>query len=499
MNLEDIFAKAAGDIKAAGDALTNNVDINYFYGMLDITSVASGDPRLAALNLAIKKAQEAIDKAAALPEETARFRKTLDSMLKTIETSRTTLRRDEDEECMLTSELCYLVEEGEDFVCGLEEPESYIATLSKQLLQGNSCPASKLSHLSLQMREAEARLQLHQAMEMIRRKNHEESGLLRAQVDALTRSVSELKRINNEPTPTNDAQEAHTILRSQMKRHGRKRRAFKKFLARTIFRGGPCMSPKEMERQQATSQLNALKDTSVLNQILKDGSLVPPNFVQDIEDHCVPLRKEAPVPPNEIKRLRVLRNMRLVQYEMEGVPVGNGFEYHRDKVILSIIQVLKATVPVFAEGAVFTVVANDDAYMLTGNNAQSSCVVKRVEVPCQHVLCLTDADKDELSVDGFKSHDVLAINLRGSHNELTSDFCCPPETKSYIGAAVRSCGVTIGSLCVSSDKTIEELGWDDQQSKYLRQVVSVLEEQLVQLCIDWKTDGVPPAWPLAER
>jgi hypothetical protein len=48
-------------------------------------------------------------------------------------------------------------------------------------------------------------------------------------------------------------------------------------------------------------------------------------------------------------------------------------------------------------------------------------------------------------------------------------------------------------------KTIEEeLGWDDQQSKYLRQVVPVLEEQLVQLCTDWKITGGSPERPLAE-
>jgi hypothetical protein len=33
---------------------------------------------------------------------------------------------------------------------------------------------------------------------------------------------------------------------------------------------------------------------------------------------------------------------------MEGVPVGNGFEYHLlDRVILNIVQMLKATVPAF--------------------------------------------------------------------------------------------------------------------------------------------------------
>jgi hypothetical protein len=152
-----------------------------------------------------------------------------------------------------------------------------------------------------------------------------------------------------------------------------------------------------------------------------------------------------------------------------------------------LIDTLKATVPAFADGAVFSVVTDNDAYMLAGNYQAASAVMKRVEVPCQHVLCLTEADKEELNVDGFKSHDVLAIDLRDAHSDLCKDFCYPPETKSYIGAAVRSSGVTIGSLCMASEKTIEELGWDDQQSQYLRQVVSVLEQQITELCSDWRT------------
>jgi hypothetical protein len=171
-----------------------------------------GDPKLKALNLAIKKALEANDKASALaPEETARFRKTLllENKLKTIETSRVAIqqRGEEEEEYSLTSELCCLVEEGEEFVGDLEEPESYVATLTKKLLQGNSSPASKLSQLSTQMREAQSSLQLHQDMAMVQRKSEEESENLQAQeeVAALAKSVSELKEIQKAPTETNDA------------------------------------------------------------------------------------------------------------------------------------------------------------------------------------------------------------------------------------------------------------------------------------------------------
>jgi hypothetical protein len=39
---------------------------------------------------------------------------------------------------------------------------------------------------------------------------------------------------------------------------------------------------------------------------------------------------------------------------------------------------------------------------------------------------------------------------------------------------------------MASEKTIEELGWDDQQSLHLRQVVSVLENQIAELFTDWR-------------
>jgi hypothetical protein len=213
-----------------------------------------------------------------------------------------------------------------------------------------------------------------------------------------------------------------------------------------------------------------------------------PHSVQGIEDQSVPLRVERPIPPNERKRLQVLRDLRLVQNEMDGVPVGDGFEFHRNEIVRTILRVLAATLPTFTDSGGLQVVGNQDSYTINGDHAPLA-VIPRSQVPCQHVMCLHDADKSKLFVDGLTCHDVLAINLRTRHKDLTANFCYPAETKSYVGAAIRISGVTIGSLCMASPRTIEELMWDDEKSKYLRTVASVLEEQLTRLCVQWKVQN----------
>jgi hypothetical protein len=51
----------------------------------------------------------------------------------------------------------------------------------------------------------------------------------------------------------------------------------------------------------------------------------------------------------------------------------------------------------------------------------------------------------------------------------------------------------IGSMCVSSDNTVEELGWNDDHSRHLRKVVTFIEERITKLCADWTTDDVLPS------
>ena len=226
------------------------------------------------------------------------------------------------------------------------------------------------------------------------------------------------------------------------------------------------------------------------------------NFIQQIEDSCSPLRVKTPIPANEQKRLRVLNDLRLVQYEMsDGTnPVGNGFEYHRNELISTIVKILQQDTSILFPGCspfALQIVGDVDSYTLTGKHTKVPIVTPRVQVPCQHVLCLpTTTSSDSVSVvDGgggcvTTNDNVLAMNLRSSNekdyiNELTNNFCYTPDTMSYVGAAITINDVTIGSLCMASTKTLQELQWNTKKSKYLRQVATILEEQLTKLCIDY--------------
>jgi hypothetical protein len=46
---------------------------------------------------------------------------------------------------------------------------------------------------------------------------------------------------------------------------------------------------------------------------------------------------------------------------------------------------------------------------------------------------------------------------------------------------------------IASEKTVEELGLE-----YLRQVVSVVEDQMTRLCADWNSSGGPPGYGQAK-
>jgi hypothetical protein len=140
--------------------------------------------------------------------------------------------------------------------------------------------------------------------------------------------------------------------------------------------------------------------------------------------------------------------------------VGSGFKYCWSDIIRTIVEVLQRSLPAFSKGGALQVGGNQDAYSLTGENKLAT-MTPRSQVSCQHVMCLTDADKSRLCVDGFMSHDVLAINLQKKHKDLTKNFCYPKGTVSYIGAAVWINGVTLGSLCMAITKMIEQLGWND--------------------------------------
>jgi hypothetical protein len=377
-------------------------------------------------------------------------------------------------------ELRQLIEEGEEFIRGLASKEGFIETLAALLLTGDESPASKLSRLSVDIQQAESRMQLSKAVHLMQQKSQkdqQELVSLKRQMELLQKSITQLNVVETKiQTETNDARQVREYLQ-----------------ARKISIPNPFKLIKRIRGQERE------RETSIMLENLKanaaaTGTESAAKIVQELEEKSVPLKIETPKPANEKKRLRVLRDLRLVQKEMDGVPVGDGFEYHRSEIIRTIIQVLQLTLPAFAGGASLQVVGDQDSYTITGENVEVP-VVPRSQVPCQHVICLTDADKARLSVDGFTSHDVLAIRLRKKHKDLTKNFCYSMDTVTYIGAAIRINGVSIGSLCMASDKTIEELGWNNEKSRYLRTVAGVLEDQLTRLCVDWAVyGGIPPEW-----
>jgi len=303
--------------------------------------------------------------------------------------------------------------------------------------------------------------------------------------------------------PTEEAQRAHEVLTDAASKRGRIRNAVR-FVTRA-FRGQRRLSSE-------TQQLERLKERRVLNElfdgIYDDNGVVEddasrfttPEYVQQMEDTRYPLRVETPIPANEEKRLRILRDLRLVQLEMEGTSVGNGFEYHRNELVRTVVTLLRDTLPE-CEPFAMQVVGDADSYTLTGEHSRAP-VTPRSQVPCQHVMCLATSDQAKMhgAVDGYTSDNVLAINLRGKHSELTQNFCYTPETLAYVGAAVRVSGVTVGSLCMASTKSLQDLNWNKRKSSFVRKVATVLEEQITRLCVDWTLyEGeLPEDWGLLD-
>ena len=534
-----------------------------FYDALSLAAAAVGQGHLSLLFTGIAQAEVAIGKLDkvynALPREVERFAEALESVRRTLGCTLEECGVDGTPDGLLVLlddddgddgsskvppqvlEIAQLIAEGEDFLRDLAAeyeyspspspspspdqqpqprsgPGNLVTVVAKQLLSGNDCPCSKLSQLSEKIREAEAKLHLYRAVQAVRRRNEEEVEEVRRQMEELRASMQELADARRELSrPTEEARRVQELLTDTAESVNAKttavistskRRRIRKacsaparWIARA-FRGGTrrVYSP-------AADQMERLKDRRVLNELF-DGMCddsnehvtVTPEYVQRMEDARYPLRVETPIPANEEKRLRVLRDLRLVQSEMGGPAVGNGFEYHRNELIRTVVTLLRGTLPE-CEPFALQVVGDTDSYTLTGEHGRAP-VTPRSQVPCQHVMCLATSDRAKMrgAVDGYTSDNVLAINLRGRHSELTKNFCYTPQTRSYVGAAVRVSGVTVGSLCMASTKSIEELNWNQRKSAFVRKVATVLEEQITRLCVDWTLykGELPEDWGLLD-
>jgi hypothetical protein len=239
---DDIFRRSTADIREAASALHKvRPATTCMFGVLSVTATAIGSGHLALLAMGLKGAETGLaemGKAMALPEECARFQRRLDSIRETLDCTL--------EECSLDGyggedgedvppqvlELTTLVAEGEEYIRGLVDTENYVSTLTKQLLQRNACPASKLSQLSEKMQEAVSKLQLHKAIRLVERQNREEANELRAQMEQLRQSMEDLLAARDETAmETPSAQETHELLRQAPgQTHGRKRRALMNLL-----------------------------------------------------------------------------------------------------------------------------------------------------------------------------------------------------------------------------------------------------------------------------
>mmetsp|Transcript_25950 Transcript_25950/g.39854 ORF Transcript_25950/g.39854 Transcript_25950/m.39854 type:complete len:618 (-) Transcript_25950:1365-3218(-) len=490
-----------------------------FYEVLSFAAAAVGQSHLSLLFQGIANAEVAIlnlDKHHnVLPQEVKRFASTLESVKETLDCTM--------EECNIDGngifsddsvdgenknvppqvlEIAQLISEGEDFIRSLQESEDQglITVITNQLLVGNDCPCSKLSQLTVKIREAESKLQLYKTIQIVRQENEEQMEQVQCQMEELKKSMQQLAEAKiTAEEETEEAAKIHEVLvPAKGKNRSMRQKLFNLLgaparLVRGTFRGN--------QYKLTTQQFDNLKDTRVINELFdygnEDKASYTPGLIQDIEDSAYPLRVETPIPANEAKRLRVLRDLSLVQLEMEGQPVGKGFEYHRNELIRTVVKLLRDTLPE-CEPFALQVVGDQESYTLTGEHTPAP-VTPRSQVPCQHVMCLSTSDQAKLkgSIDGYTSDNVLAINLRGKHDKLTQNFCYTADTLSYIGAAIRINDVTIGSLCQASKKElVRELNWNKRKSAFVRKVATVLEEQLARLCVDWTLyDGeLPEDW-----
>jgi hypothetical protein len=213
-------------IKAAASSLHKvKPATNAFYGALELTTVfgailgAHGMGSLSALLVTIKASESAIHslgKASILSEEVACFQRSLEVVKESVES---TLGECGVDGCDLESippqvvELTQLIHEGQEYIRGLANTECYVTTLTRQLLQGEDCPASKLSRLSVQIQQAEARMQLYKTIQLVKKEHMDEVDLLRKQMEQLQQSIADLsfKYEYSEPL---EEKETHALLKA---------------------------------------------------------------------------------------------------------------------------------------------------------------------------------------------------------------------------------------------------------------------------------------------
>jgi hypothetical protein len=106
-------------------------------------------------------------------------------------------------------ELNQLIHEGQEYIQGLDNTECYVTTLTRQLLQGDDCPVSKLSRLSEQIQQAEARMQLNKAILLVKKEHKAEVALLKKKMEQLQQSL--------------EAKETHALLRATTNTNKRSR------------------------------------------------------------------------------------------------------------------------------------------------------------------------------------------------------------------------------------------------------------------------------------
>jgi uncharacterized phage infection (PIP) family protein YhgE len=234
-------------IKAAASSLHKvKPATNAFYGALELTTVfgailgAHGMGSLSALLVTIKASESAIHslgKASILSEEVACFQRSLEVVKESVES---TLGECGVDGCDLESippqvvELTQLIHEGQEYIRGLANTECYVTTLTRQLLQGEDCPASKLSRLSVQIQQAEARMQLYKTIQLVKKEHMDEVDLLRKQMEQLQQSIADLSfKYSYEHSEPLEAKETHALLKAT--RNNNKKRARLRLFIRKVL------------------------------------------------------------------------------------------------------------------------------------------------------------------------------------------------------------------------------------------------------------------------
>jgi hypothetical protein len=114
-------------------------------------------------------------------------------------------------------ELNQLIHEGQEYILGLANTECYVTTLTRQLLQEDDCPASKLGCLRVQIQQADARMQLGKAILLVKKENRNKVDLLKKQMEQLVQqSIAELKDVvSYEHSKSLEAKEMHAPIGTQ--------------------------------------------------------------------------------------------------------------------------------------------------------------------------------------------------------------------------------------------------------------------------------------------